>query len=332
MNLSDYRIIFSRTGDAGVLDREAVDPEQQPCAGEVRIRHEAIGVNFIDIYFRSGVNAVASLPSPIGIEAVGVIEAVGEGVDFVKAGDRMGYGTGALGAYSTVRVMSAEPLIPIPDWVDSDIAAAVLTKGMTTEMLVNQCSEIRPGQTALVYAAAGGVGSLLVQWLKSIGVIVIAHAGSAAKAERARELGADFVFSGPYDELPVEVRRVTGGRRADVIFESVGAASWEASMRSVSRTGLIASFGNASGQPPAITTKQLADAGSIFVTRPNTFHYNHDRERRWAAGEKVFERVRSGALRIDIAQRFPLGEADAAHRALESRSTIGSTILIPKEH
>ncbi len=328
--MSDYKFVFAEHGDANVLTREPVDPVQQPGAGEVRIRHEAIGVNFIDVYFRTGVNPVAALPSPIGLEGVGIIEAVGDGVDFVRVGERVGYGTGQLGAYSTVRVMPADPLIPIPDWVDSDVAAAALTKGMTTEMLVNQCSKIEPGQTALVHAAAGGVGSLLVQWLKSIGVTVIAHAGSEAKAERARQLGADFAFSCPYAELAAEVRRVTNGKRAHVIFESVGADSWEASLGSVARTGLIASYGNASGRPPAITTKLLADTGSIFVTRPNTFHYNHNRERRWAAAAKLFDMIRSGGLKIDVGQRFPLGEAIAAHNALESRTTMGSTILIPE--
>lgn len=327
--MSDYRFVFSEHGDPHVLTQESIDPSQRPGPGEVRIRHEAIGVNFIDVYFRTGINPVTALPSPIGLEAVGVVEAVGDGVDFLQVGDRVGYGTGALGAYSTMRVMQADALIPIPDGIASDIAAAALTKGMTTEMLVNQCSRIEPGQTALVYAAAGGVGSLLVQWLKSIGVTVIAHAGSETKAARARQLGADFAFSCPYADLAAEVRRVTNGKRANVVFESVGADSWQASLGSVARTGLIASFGNASGRPPAFTTKLLADTGSIFVTRPNTFHYNHNRERRWAAAAKVFAMIRTGGLTIDIGQRFPLHDAVAAHEALESRATMGSTILIP---
>jgi NADPH2:quinone reductase len=328
--MSDYRFVFSQHGDADVLVPEPVDTARQPGAGEVRLRHAAIGVNFIDVYFRTGVNPVTALPSPIGLEGVGIVEAVGEGVDFVRVGDRMGYGTGHLGAYSTVRVMSADALIPVPDWVESDVAAAALTKGMTAEMLVNQCSRIQPGQTALVHAAAGGVGSLLVQWLKAIGVTVIAHAGSETKAERARQLGADVALSCPYSELAAEVRRVTDGKRAHVVFESVGADSWEASLGSVARTGLIASFGNASGRPPAFTTKLLADAGSIFVTRPNTFHYNYNRERRWAAAAAMFDMVRTGKLKIDIGQRFALRDAAAAHRALESRKTTGSTILVPE--
>lgn len=328
--MSDYRFVFHEHGSASVLITEPVEPAPRPGSGEVRIRHQAIGVNFIDIYFRTGVNPVASLPSPIGLEAVGVIEAVGDGIDFVRVGQRVGYGTGHLGAYSTVRVMQADALIPVPDWIASDVAAAALTKGMTTEMLINQCSKIKPGQTALVHAAAGGVGSLLVQWLKSIGVTVIAHAGSEAKADRARQLGADFAFSCRYGELAAEVQRVTGGKRAHVVFESVGADSWEASLASVARTGLIASFGNASGRPPAFTTKELADAGSIFVTRPNTFHYNHNREKRWAAAAKLFEMIRTNNIVIDIGQRFPLREAIAAHQALESRATMGSTILVPE--
>jgi NADPH:quinone reductase len=197
-------------------------------------------------------------------------------------------------------------------------------------MLVNQCAKVRDGQIALVHAAAGGVGSLLVQWLKAVGATVIAHTSSEAKAARAKDLGADEVFCCSYEDLPDEVRRVTDNHRADVIFESVGAASWQASMKSVARTGLIVSFGNASGRPPAITTQELASAGSVFVTRPNMFHYNFTRELRGAAAARVFDMVKRGALRLDIAQRFALSEAADAHRALESRATVGSTILIPE--
>jgi len=286
-------------------------------------------VNYIDLYFRSGINAVAALPSGIGLEATGIVEAVGEDVDFVRVGDRVCYGSGELGSYSTVRIMPAELLIPVPSWIESEIAAGLILKGMTTEMLVNQCAKVQPGQIALVLAASGGVGSLLVQWLKTAGAIVIAHAGSEAKAARAKALGADEAFCCSYEELAAEVRRVTNKQRANVVFESVGADSWTASMNSVARTGLIVSFGNASGRPPPITTKQLGEAGSIFVTRPNTYQYNYTRERRWIAAAKVFDMVKNGALKLEIGQRFPLSDAVQAHLALESRKTIGSTILIP---
>lgn len=319
--------MFSRTGGPEVLERQEVDAAMAPGPNQVRVRHLAVGVNFIDIYFRSGTNPVSSLPSGIGLEAVGVVEAVGDSVDFIRPGDRVGYATGELGAYSTVRVMAADLLVPVPDWVDPEVAAALLVKGMTTEVLVTRCAKVEPGQIALVHAASGGVGSILVQWLKSVGAFVIAHAGSEEKAERAKSLGADEGLFCSYADLPDEVRRVTGKHRADVVFESVGAASWAASMKSVAKRGLIVSFGNASGRPPEISTRQLSEAGSIFVTRPNMFHYNDTRERKCDGAARVFDMLREGKLHVDIGQRFPLSAAQDAHRALESRQTVGSTVL-----
>jgi NADPH2:quinone reductase len=223
--------------------------------------------------------------------------------------------------------MPANLLVLVPEWVNPETAAAVLVKGMTTEVLVTRCAKVQPGQIALVHAASGGVGSILVQWLKATGAFVIAHAGSEAKAERAKSLGADEALFCSYADLPDEVRRVTGKHRADVIFEGVGAASWAASMKSVAKRGLIVSFGNASGRPPEITTRQLSEAGSIFVTRPNMFHYNDTQERKRAGAQRVFDMIRDGKLRVDIGQRFPLSAAPDAHRALESRTTMGSTVL-----
>ena len=327
--MNDFRFVFARTGGPEVLETAPADAAADLQPGQVRVRHEAIGFNLIDIYFRTGVNPVNALPSGIGLEAVGTVEAVGEGVDYLSPGQRVGYATGELGSYSTVRNMPADLVFPVPDWLPSDLGAALLTKGMTTDMLVNQCAKVQPGQTALVLAAAGGVGSLLVQWLKAAGARVIAHAGSPEKAARAAALGADEALSCPYDELPAQVKALTGGRKANVIFESVGADSWAASMRCIARTGLIARFGTASGRPPAVTTRELADAGSIFVTRPNTFHYNDSREKRIAAMDRVFRMVEQGLIRADIGQRFALKDAAAAHSAVESRQTVGSTVLLP---
>lgn len=322
-----YAMQISRTGGPEVLElRDIAMPKPGP--GEVLIRHEAIGLNFIDTYFRSGLYPV-TLPSGLGNEAAGVVEAMGNGVSGFAAGDRVGYFTGPPGAYATHRAVAAERLVRLPEWVSVEDAAALMLKGATAEYLIERCARVEAGQTVLVHAAAGGVGSILVPWLKTIGANVIAHAGSASKAEIACELGADHALSCPMDALAGEVRGLTGGLGVAVVFDGVGAASWQASLASVARRGLVVSYGNASGPVPPFTALDLTRAGSIFVTRPTLGDYAATPEEMRACAARLFGMVERGVVKARIGARFALRDAAEAHRAIESRATTGSTILIP---
>jgi NADPH2:quinone reductase len=323
--MSETRLIVRRTGGPEVIDTESFAPGPVP-AGQVRVRHSAVGLNFIDVYRRSGLYAV-DLPAGMGTEAAGVVEAVGEGVTDVAIGDRVGYATGPLGACATVRDIDPDFLIPLPDAVSEEVAAASLLKGMTAAFLIAQCAKVQKGQTALVHAAAGGVGSILVQWLTALGVRVIAHAGSPEKAARAKADGAHVALSLPFDELAAAVREATDGKGVEVVFDGVGAASWSASLASVARRGLLVTYGNASGPVPPFSPLELSKAGSIFVTRPTLFDYATNREERLALATLLFDRIAAGDVRVAIDQRFPLADAAQAHRALEARRTTGSTIL-----
>ncbi len=322
-----YRYCLRETGGPEVLATELIDPPE-PQEGEVLIRHEAIGLNFIDTYHRSGLYPLP-LPSGLGTEATGVVEAVGAEVADFREGQRVGYFSGPLGAYATHRTIAADRLVKLPDAVGSEVAAAALLKGCTAEFLVERCAHIEQGEAVLVHAAAGGVGSILVQWLKSLGAIVIAHAGNSKKAEQAKALGADHALCCPMDELAAEVRALTGGKGVPVVLDGVGAASWPASLASVARRGLIVTYGNASGPVPPFTALDLLRAGSIFVTRPTLFDYIPTTEEMRKSAARVFEMISNGTIEASIGARFPLSDAADAHRAIESRSTTGSTILIP---
>lgn len=300
----------------------------RPAPGEVLIHHEAIGLNFIDSYHRSGLYPV-NLPSGLGNEAAGVVEAAGDGVTSFQIGDRVGYFTGPLGAYATHRAVAAERLVKLPDGISSEEAAALMLKGATAEYLIERCARVQPGQTVLVHAAAGGVGSILVPWLKAIGATVIAHAGSAEKAAIARDLGADHALSCPMGTLAGEVRERTGGRGVEVVLDGVGAASWAASLAATARRGLLVSYGNASGPVPPFSALDLTRAGSIFVTRPTLGDYAATPEEMRACAARLFEMVERGVVKARIGARYPLRDAAAAHRAMEARATTGSTILIP---
>jgi NADPH:quinone reductase len=326
--MDDFRMMIRRTGGPEVIEREAVVPTG-PGPGEVRVRHRAIGLNFIDTYRRSGLYPV-DLPAGMGTEAAGVIEAVGDGVEGFAPGDRVAYATGPLGAYATVRTMPAAELVPLPDTIDDATAAAAMLKGMTAGFLAEPCAKVQPGQTVLVHAAAGGVGSILVQWLKAIGATVIAHAGSAEKAEQAATLGAAHALSCPMEDLAAEVRRLTDGEGVAVVFDGVGRASWAASLACVARRGLIATYGNASGPVPPFDALTLTRAGSIFVTRPTLGDYIHTPAERRALAERLFARI-AGGLAVPIGQRFALGDAAEAHRRLEARSTRGATVFTPDQ-
>jgi NADPH2:quinone reductase len=322
-----YRFCLRETGGPDKLQAEPIDVPT-PGDGEVLVRHEAVGLNFIDTYHRSGLYPLA-LPSGLGTEAAGVVEAVGTGVGDFRAGQRVGYFSGPLGAYATHRAIAADRLVKLPETISSEAAAASLLKGCTAEFLVERCARVEPGEPVLVHAAAGGVGSILVPWLKSLGAIVIAHSGSRPKADQARALGADHSLCCPMEELAAEVRALTGGRGVPVVLDGVGAASWTASLGSVARRGLIVTYGNASGPVPPFTALDLLRAGSIFVTRPTLFDYMPTSEEMRASAARLFEMIAGGTIEVTIGARFPLAAAAEAHRALESRATTGSTVLIP---
>ena len=322
-----FAIRFESTGGPEVLRTEPV-AVGSPGPGQVRLRHEAVGLNFIDTYFRKGLYDVP-LPSGLGNEAAGLIEEAGEGVADFVAGDRIGYFTGPPGAYATHRLIEADRLVKLPERISFEQAAAAMLKGCTAEYLIERCASVQPGQWVLVHAAAGGVGSIAVQWLKAIGARVIAHAGSALKAQLASELGADHSLSCPLDSLAAEVRHLTDGDGVTAVLDGVGKASWEASLASLAKRGLMVSYGNASGPVPPISPLELMKRGSIFLTRPTLGDYCATPGDMRASAARLFELMQEGAVSVSIGHRFALADAADAHRALEARETTGSTVLVP---
>ncbi|GEM70637.1 quinone oxidoreductase family protein [Sphingomonas aquatilis] len=316
---------ITRTGGPEVIEWVDVDlPPPRP--GEVRMRHHAVGLNYIDTYHRSGVYPV-DLPAGLGSEAAGVVEAVGEGVDGLSVGDRVGTFGPSRGAYATARNVAAKQLFRLPDDVDDRTAAAMLLKGCTVEALVDRCARVQPGQTVLVWAAAGGVGQLMTGWLKAIGATVIGTAGTQAKAEHARAAGADHVLLHRDEDVVARVKDMTDGAGVAVVFDGVGMASWERTLAVTARRGLIVSYGNAGGAVTGVNLGVLAAKGSLFVTRPTLFDYYVTPDERQAGIERLYTMLRSGAIRPEIGQTFALEDAADAHRALEAGETRGSTIL-----
>lgn len=322
-----FAFILHRTGGPEVLEPEAISVPR-PSPGKVVVRHEAIGLNYIDTYHRSGLYPLP-MPSGLGGEAAGMIESVGEGVSGFDEGDRVGYFTGPPGAYATHREVDRDRLVKLPDSISAETAAATMLKGCTVEYLVERCARVQSGETVLVHAAAGGVGSILVPWLKAIGARVIAHSGDSRKAALAKEAGADESLCLPMDELAAEVRRLTDGKGVPVVFDGVGKASWEASLASTARRGLLVTYGNASGPVPPFTALDLLKAGSIFVTRPTLADYCGTPAEMRASAARLFEMIEQGKVPVRIGCKFPLADAAEAHRAIESRATTGSTVLIP---
>ncbi|MBC9032754.1 quinone oxidoreductase [Sphingomonas sp. JC676] len=318
---------IERTGGPEVIEWVDVDLPP-PGPGEVRMRNTAVGLNFIDTYHRSGLYPV-ELPSGLGGEAAGVVEAVGEGVTGFAPGDSVATFGPGLGAYSTERNVKAATLFKLPDDISDETAAAALLKGGTVEFLVERCARVQPGWTVLVHAAAGGVGQIAVRWLKAIGTTVIATVGHADKVALARDAGADHVLLSREEDIAARVREITGGVGVEVVFDGVGKATWKASLGSTKRRGLIVSFGNASGPVDGVNLVELARAGSLYVSRPTMFDYYVTPEERATGSERLFEMLRSGAIRADIGQRFALEDVADAHRALEAGQTTGSTILVP---
>ncbi|MGC1468383.1 MAG: quinone oxidoreductase [Sphingorhabdus sp.] len=299
-----------------------------PGQGEVRMRSTAIGLNFIDAYHRSGLYPI-ELPSGLGVEAAGVVEAVGEGVSDFAAGDRVCTFGPQRGAYATARNIAASALLKTPESISDELAAAALLKGCTVEFLVERCAQVQPGEHVLVHAAAGGVGLMLVQWLKAVGAHVIGTVSTEEKAALARQAGADHVVLYGNEEVAPKVRDLTGGKGVRVSFDGVGKDTWAASLDSVARRGLIVSYGNASGPVTGVALGQLAVKGSLFVTRPGLYDYYRNSAERAAGSARMFEMLDKDAISVSIGQRYPLSNIVQAHTDLEARKTVGSTILLP---
>lgn len=303
-------------------------PAPEPGAHEVRVRHRAIGVNFIDTYHRTGLYKIA-LPSGLGQEAAGVVEAAGAGVTRFKPGDRIAYSLGALGAYAEAHVINETRAVRLPDTISFDIAAASLLKGMTARYLLRKTFRVERGHIIVVHAAAGGVGQILVQWGKHLGAHVIATVGSDAKAQIARDLGADDVLVQGHDDIAKRVREITGGLGADVVYDGVGKDTWDASLDALRPLGMMVSYGNASGPVAPISPLVLAQKGSLFLTRPTLATYVATPELLDETAHDLFDVIASGAVKIAPPARYALADAAQAHRDLESRRTTGSLVLVP---
>ena len=303
-------------------------PTPEPGPGEALVHHTAVGLNYIDVYFRTGLYKVPTLPATIGMEAAGVVRAVGADVTDVKPGDRVAYASAPIGAYATDRVIAADRLVHVPDGIDDQTAAAMMLQGMTAQYLLRRTYSVQPGDTIVVHAAAGGVGLILCQWAKHLGATVIGVVSTEAKAELAREHGAAHVVIG-HASLAADVRRITGGAMVPVVYDSVGKDTFAASIDSLAPLGLMISYGNSSGPVPPVDPAMLGAKGSLFLTRPSLVTYTAKRADLERAASELFDVVASGAVKIRVNQTFPLSDAAAAHAALEARRTTGSTVLIP---
>jgi NADPH2:quinone reductase len=302
-------------------------PAPEPGPGDALVRHEAVGLNYIDVYFRTGLYKT-SLPAILGMEAAGIVAAVGDGVSSVKPGDRVVYATAPIGAYATTRVIAADRLLRLPDAIDTTTAAAMLLQGITAQYLLRRTYRVHAGETIVVYAAAGGVGLIMCQWAKHLGVAVIGVVSTPEKAELARQHGAAHVIVGHAD-LAAQVKRITGGAMVPVVYDSVGKDSFAISLDCLAPLGMMASFGNASGPVGPVDIGLLAAKGSLFLTRPSYATYTARRADLERSAQDLFDVVQAGAVKIRINQTFPLSDAAAAHRALEARQTTGSTVLMP---
>ena len=299
-----------------------------PGAGEALVRHTAVGLNFIDTYHRSGLYKLPQLPHTLGVEGAGIIEAVGDGVTDLAPGDRIAYGSG-IGSYCELRVMDASRLVKLPDAVSDEQAAGMMLQGMTTRYLLRQTHRIEAGETVLIHAAAGGVGLIFCQWAKHLGATVIGTVSSDEKAALAQKHGCDHTIVYTRENFVERVAELTGGAGVPVVYDSVGKDTWEGSLDCLQPRGLMVSFGNASGPGPAFTVLDLMRHGSLFVTRPVLAHHIGTREDLVETVDDLFDVVASGAVKIEVNQRYDLADAEQAHRDLEARRTTGSTILIP---
>ncbi|HPC83980.1 MAG TPA: quinone oxidoreductase [Thermoanaerobaculaceae bacterium] len=322
-----HAIRFHAIGGPEVLRWERV-VVPAPGPGEALVRHTAVGVNFIDTYHRTGLYPLA-LPSGLGMEAAGVVEAVGEGVAEVEVGQRVAYACLPVGAYAEARTIRADRLVPLPPGVDDRTAAAALLKGMTAQYLLRSTFRVGPGHAVLVHAAAGGVGLLACQWARHLGATVIGVVSSEAKAELALANGCHHVVVAGHEDLVARVRELTGGEGVHVVYDSVGKDTWDASLDCLRRRGMMVSFGNASGPVPPIQPLVLSRKGSLYLTRPTLMDYTATRRELLECAGELFEVLESGAVRVRIHATYPLAAAASAHRDLESRRTAGSLLLLP---
>jgi NADPH2:quinone reductase len=299
-----------------------------PGPGEALLRHTAVGVNYIDTYHRSGLYAVA-LPATLGMEAAGVVEAVGEGVTEVTVGQRVAYAGGPIGAYAEARLIPAHRLVPLPPEISDDQAAAIMLKGMTAQYLLRQTHVVQPGETILIHAAAGGVGLIACQWAKHLGATVIGTVGSDEKAAPARAHGCDHVIVYTREDFVARVKEITAGRGVRVVYDSVGKATWDGSLDCLQPRGLMVSYGNASGAVPPFSPLVLSAKGSLYLTRPTLMTYTAGRDELLATAADLFDVVRAGVVTPLISATYPLRAAAQAHRDLEARRTTGSLLLLP---
>ena len=320
-------IRFYQTGAPEVMQWESVEVGE-PGPGEARIRHEAVGLNFADTYFRTGLYPV-QLPAGLGVAAAGVVESVGDGVSQVREGDRVTYTGSPLGAYSTERVMPAESLIRLPEAIPFDTAAAMTMRGLTSAYLLRRIRPLRRGDTVLLHAAAGGVGLILTQWATLLGIRVIGTVSSEEKAVVARAHGCEHVVVYTRENVAERVRELTGGAGVPVVFDSIGQATFASSLDSLARRGLLVCFGTASGPVPPIDAMQLAVKGSLFVTRPALADYIADPAERAELAGELFGHVEAGRITIEINQRYALKDAVQAHHDLEAGRSVGSSVLYP---
>jgi NADPH2:quinone reductase len=319
-------IRFDHAGGPEVLKLQDIELPP-PGAGQVRVKHTVVGVNFIDTYHRSGLYKLP-LPSGLGSEAAGVVEALGEGVTTLQKGDRVAY-AGTLGAYAEANNVPADKLMKLPNAVSDEVAAAAMLKGMTAQYLLKRTFPVQRGQTILFHAAAGGVGLIACQWAKHLGAIVIGTVGSDDKVELARAHGCAHVLNTRKEDWPKRVREITGGQGVPVVYDSVGKDTWNGSLDCLAVRGMMVSFGNSSGAVPAFEPGILSAKGSLYLTRPTLFHYTRTHEELQQTADDLFAVIESGAVKISINQRFKLEDARAAHEALHSRATTGATVLLP---
>jgi NADPH2:quinone reductase len=320
-------IVVHELGGPEKLQFETV-PDPTPAAGQARIRHTAIGLNFIDVYFRTGLYKAPSLPFTPGQEGAGVVEAVGPDVTGLAVGDRVAYAA-VNGAYAETRVIAADRLVRLPSGIDDRTAAAMMLKGMTAEYLLLRCARVARGDTILFHAAAGGVGSIACQWAKALGLRVIGTAGGPDKVGRARQNGCDELIDTRSEDFVARVKELTGGAGVRAVFDSVGKDTFAGSLECLAPRGMLVLFGQSSGVVPPLELSRLAAGGSLFVTRPTLNHYVATREELVQSAGRLFDLVGRGAVRIDVGQTYALRDAAQAHRDLEGRKTTGSTVLLP---
>jgi NADPH:quinone reductase len=320
-------VVLHETGGPEVLQWQKVELAD-PAPGEALVRHTAVGLNFIDTYHRKGEFPLPQFPAIVGIEGAGYVEAVGAGVTDVTVGDRVAY-TAGIGSYAEKRLVAADRLVPIPEGVSDEQAAAIISKGMTAESMLRRCYEVKPGDTVLIHAAAGGMGLIMTEWCKHLGATVIGTMSTPEKAELAKAAGCDHTILYSREDFVERVRDITDGALCDVVYDSVGETTFLPSVSCVKRRGTLVNYGTSSGPVPDLDMNLAYKAGSIYVTRASVIDFTLTREEVVLSSSTLWDAVTSGGVTINVNQRYPLKEAAQAHRDLEERKTTGSTVLVP---